>query len=123
MSACVPASRTTTLFLVVVTEDVVLSLTVPDAEEDKLVERDMPDDVFACGVADASVWRTTVVDALRRVAARAASTESSAFTVQKLLNTNKLRQLTKSSLIPFILYVLILADFLKGGQAFLNVFM
>ena len=66
----------------------------------------------------------TVVDVPRRVAARAVSAVSSAFAAQKPLKTNEVRHPTKNSLIPFILTIgIILADFRKVGQVFLDLFM
>lgn len=48
-------SLTTTLFLVVTPDEVVLSRTVAEFVVDKFVEREMPEDVVACGSAEVSV--------------------------------------------------------------------
>lgn len=84
---------------------------VPD--DDRLVERDIPDIEFVFGSSFVSYcWRETVVAALRRVAARAASTASSAFAQVKAAKANNDKHPAKSSFFPFILNICIsVADF------------
>lgn len=101
----VPPSRTTTLSRVVTDDVSRLRTLVPVLVI--FVAREIPDVVVICGVSvwDSEFWRTTVVVASRRVAARAIASAESSACAYGMPSINTAVQYDKIRLIPFILYL------------------